>query len=140
MLRHAYILQGIRFKWVTDHKGLTHLLKQKKISGRQACWLEKNSSFDFEVVYIPSSENVLANALSWIYSNDLPGMVRAVSEYTYLEVVDDDMSVLPQEGPVLVLAGLEARVMTLCHPPRSESAREFAKQVASHFALCGPQG
>ena len=38
-----------------------------------------------------------------------------------------------------MLAGLEAHVMTLCHPPRPESAREFAKQVASHFALCGPQ-
>ena len=66
-------------------------------------------------------------------------MVRAVSEYTYLEVVDDDMSALPQEGPVPVLGGLEAQVMTLCHPPRPESVREFAKWVASHFALRGPQ-
>ena len=50
MLRHADILQGVKFKWVTDHKGLTHLLNEKNLSGRQARWLEKISSFDFEVV------------------------------------------------------------------------------------------
>jgi RNase H-like domain found in reverse transcriptase/Reverse transcriptase (RNA-dependent DNA polymerase) len=64
MLHHADILQGIRFKWVTDHKGLTHLLNQENLSGRHARWLEKISSFDFEVVYIPGNENVLADALS----------------------------------------------------------------------------
>jgi hypothetical protein len=46
MLRHADIL-----------------LNQKNLSGRQARWLEKISSFDFEVVYVPMT-------------------VRARSEYT----------------------------------------------------------
>ena len=41
MLRHQDMLQGTRFKWVTDHKGLTHFLNQKSLSGRQAHWLEK---------------------------------------------------------------------------------------------------
>ena len=45
MLRHADILQGTRFKWLTDHKGLTYLLNQKNLSGRQARWLEKISTF-----------------------------------------------------------------------------------------------
>ena len=36
MLRHADILQGTRFKWLTDHKGLTYLLNQRNLSGRQA--------------------------------------------------------------------------------------------------------
>ena len=87
---------------MTDHKGLTHLLNQKNLSGRQAHWLEKISLFDFKVVYTSGSENILANALSQIYSNDLPGMVRVASEYTYLEVVDDDMSV---EGQLQCLQG-----------------------------------
>ena len=75
MLRHYDILQGVIFKWLTDHKGLTYLLNQKNLSGRQARWLEKISMFDFEVVYIPGSENVVADALSHIYANDLPGTV-----------------------------------------------------------------
>jgi hypothetical protein len=60
MLQHRDILQGVHFKWITDHKGLIYLLNQKDISGRQARWLEKNSSFVFEVVYVAGYENVLA--------------------------------------------------------------------------------
>ena len=70
MLRHTDILQGAKFKWLTDHKGLIYLLNQKNLSGRQARWLEKISSFTFEVVYIAGSENIVADALSRIYSND----------------------------------------------------------------------
>ena len=96
MLRHADILQGIKLKWLTDHKGLTHLLNQKNLSGRQAHWLEKISSFDFEVVYIPGTENILADVLSRIYSYDSPDTVRAKSEYAYLDVVDDDTSTVTE--------------------------------------------
>ncbi|KAJ2955854.1 hypothetical protein NUW54_g14706 [Trametes sanguinea] len=81
MLRHRDILLGCHFTWVTDHKGLTYLLTQKSLSGRQVRWLEKISEFDFEVEYVPGVDNVLADALSRIYSNDSPGTVRAASEY-----------------------------------------------------------
>jgi hypothetical protein len=70
MLRHRDILQGARFKWITDHKGLIHLLRQKNLSGRQARWCEKISEFDFDIVYVPGTENVVADALSRMYSND----------------------------------------------------------------------
>ena len=83
MLRHVDILQEVKFKWLTDHKGLIYLLNQKNLSGRQARWLEKISSFTFEVVYIAGSENMVADALSRIYSNDSSGTVRARSEFTY---------------------------------------------------------
>ena len=55
------MLQGTKFKWLMDHKGLTHLLNQKNLSGHQVRWLEKISTFNFEVVYIPGSENVVAD-------------------------------------------------------------------------------
>ena len=109
MLRHHDVLQGAKFKWLTDHKGLIYLLNQKNLSGRQARWLEKISSFSFEVVYIPGSDNIVADALSRIYSNDSSGTVRARSEYTYHDVVDDD-TVSVENLPVL--AGIEARVAT----------------------------
>ena len=111
MIRHADILQGVRFKWLTDHKGLIYLLNQKNLSGRQARWLEKISTFDFEVVYIPGSENVVADALSRLYANDSPGTVRAASEHTRHDVLDDDtVEVLTRALDLPVLAGLEARV------------------------------
>ena len=110
MLRHIDILQGAKFKWLTDHKGLIYLLNQKNLSGRQARWLEKISTFTFEVDYIAGSENVVADALSRIYSNDSPGTVRARSEYTYHDVVDDDT--VHEDDHIPVLAGIEARIAT----------------------------
>ena len=113
MLRHTDILQGVRFKWLTDHKGLIHLLNQKNLSGRQARWLEKISSFSFEVVYIAGSENVVADALSRMYSNDSPGTVRAASEFTCHDVLDDDtLPVSNDMGELPILAGVEAVVAT----------------------------
>jgi len=54
MLRYRDILQGVKFRWFTDHKGLIHLLHQKNLSGRQARWMEKIGEFDFDVVYSDS--------------------------------------------------------------------------------------
>ena len=36
MRRHRDVLLGCSFTWVTDHKGLIHLLNQRNLSGRQA--------------------------------------------------------------------------------------------------------
>lgn len=90
MLCHWNILQGTKFRWYTDHKGLVTLLAQRNLSGRQAHWLEKISEFDFEVVYVPGAKNILSDALSRIYLQDAPSTVRARSEYTYHDVINND--------------------------------------------------
>jgi len=150
MLRHVDILQGTKFKWLMDHRGLIHLLNQKNLSGRQARWLEKISLFTFEVIYIPGSENVVADALSWLYSNDLVGTQRARSEFTSHNVTDDDtleVETVPENLPVL--AGIEARVVTrrsprVCKEAQGavtghlEMSRAFAAQMHDRFVLCGP--
>jgi hypothetical protein len=68
MLRHRDILQGAKFVWLTDHKGLVHLLNQRNLSGRQARWMEKIGEFDFEVKYLPGVENLLLDTLSRMYA------------------------------------------------------------------------
>jgi hypothetical protein len=75
MMRHRDILQGASFHWYTDHKGLINLFQQKDLSPRQARWMEKLSQLDFNIEYIPGTENTLSNALSWIYSNEKAGTV-----------------------------------------------------------------
>jgi transposase InsO family protein len=112
MLRHRNILQGAKFIWYTDHKALIHLLKQKNLTGRQARWMEKISEFDFEVVYVSGSSNVLADALSRIYSNDESGTVRARSEYTEHDDNKNDM-LATHEVSMPLLVGLEARAASL---------------------------
>ena len=134
MLRHKDILQGVHFVWITDHKGLIHLLNQKSLSSRQARWLEKIGSFIFKVQYIAGTDNVLADALSRMYSNDSPGTQRARSEYTSFDSMDEE----PEElvGDMVLLAGMEAIVATHrktarnyvgAETGRPESSKEFAQ-------------
>ncbi|KAJ3561610.1 hypothetical protein NP233_g10090 [Leucocoprinus birnbaumii] len=128
MLRHRDILFGTHFWWYTDHKGLIHLLKQQNLSGRQARWLEKMNEFDFEIIYVPGTENILSDALSRIYSNDSPGTVRAPSEYTFHDVVDVDR--MPKHLVTMpLLVGLEggAELMAL--------TRSRARQIVSHESV-----
>ena len=56
---------------------------------------------------------MVADALSRIYSNDSPGTVRAPSEFTCHDVLDDDtLPVTDDIGELPVLAGVEAVVAT----------------------------
>lgn len=121
------------FTWITDHKGLTFFLGQRNLSGRQARWLERISEFSFDVQYVPGVDNVLADALSRIYSNDRPGTVRAASEYVQYD--DDEnlphsLSAVNISAPVYV--GLEAAAVT-GRPRRSTrlAAKVKAKLMTS---------
>lgn len=147
MLRHKDILQGVPIKWVTDHKGLIFLLNQKNVSGRQARWLEKISSFMFEVVYAAGSENILADALSRLYSNDTAGTVRAHSEFTDFDLMDDEPTALVSR--MVLLSGMEAVVATHrdtgpvgtpgAETGRLETSKEFASQMAGKLVIRGPR-
>jgi hypothetical protein len=115
MLWHRDILQGTNFCWYTDYKGLMHLLKQRRLSGRQARWMEAFGNFSFKVIYIEGTENILANALSQLYSNDLPGTERSPSEYVQYD--EDSPPPMPNDkddtlitAPLFV--GLEAAAVT----------------------------
>ncbi|KAJ8489233.1 hypothetical protein ONZ45_g13670 [Pleurotus djamor] len=158
MLRHRDILQGAKFKWLTDHKGLTHILTQPNLTGRQARWIEKISEFDFEPVYIPGVENVLSDALSRIYSNDKDGTVRARSEYSYHDVVEGKhdptmISSIPMYvGTEALMASLPVSAVSNDLPvedvtvgaagvaSRAKTSAEFAKRIGRKgFVLHGPR-
>ena len=155
MLRYRDILQGVCFRWYTDHKGLIHLLNQRNLSGRQARWIEKISMFDFEVIYVPGAQNILSDALSCIYSFNAPGTVRAASEYTKHDdtacrIVHALQAVL---NPVLVSSegvAVSFAVNYVGHKNkkaaespaetgRPETGEEFAARVQDEFVLRGPQ-
>jgi hypothetical protein len=70
MMRYWDILQGVKFRWFMDHKGLIHLVHQKNLSGLQAHWMEKIGEFDFNVIYVLGTENIPSDTLSCIYSNN----------------------------------------------------------------------
>ncbi|KAF8666245.1 hypothetical protein RHS04_09699 [Rhizoctonia solani] len=75
------LLYGVKFEVLTNHKALEFLLTQKELNARQVRWLETINEFDCTIRYIEGSQNVLADALSRMYSKDKKGTVRAASEY-----------------------------------------------------------
>ncbi|KAJ8457109.1 hypothetical protein ONZ45_g18448 [Pleurotus djamor] len=146
MVRHRDILQGAKFTWLTDHKGLEHILTQPKMSGRQARWMETLNEFDFVPLYIPGEENVLSDALSRLYSNEDAGIERAVSEYTVSD--EDSKEKIRRVSPVLT--GNEARMESLplegvsieLNSMRTarKRAEAFAKRMrGKKFVLHGPR-
>jgi len=101
--RFRHLLLGIRFRVFTDHKPLEYLLTQKNLSSRQQRWIDILNDFDFEIIYIPGEANIIADALSRMYSFDPPSIVRAPSEFVH----DDGDTKLPSQ-----LRGLTQPVLT----------------------------
>jgi hypothetical protein len=59
-----HYLVGAELRVFTDHKSLIHFQTQPMLSGRQTRWLETLSLFDFTIVYVKGTSNVVADAFS----------------------------------------------------------------------------
>ena len=96
------------------------------------------------MVHAAGSENILADALSRMYSNDSRGTERTVNEYTYHDVTDDDTAVTVCHTPLL--AGIDAvvatnrKILTAKNTGKpAETSKEFARQMQGKFVLKGPK-
>jgi hypothetical protein len=74
-------LLGCSFHVLTDHQSLQWLKTQPELSRQQVRWLEHLPRFNFEIEYIPSDTNVVANALLHRYKNDEPRDIWALHEF-----------------------------------------------------------
>lgn len=137
MLRYKDILQGIYFKWITDYKGLMYLVNQKNLLGQQACWMEKISSFVFEVVYIAKSDKVVADALSRLYLDDSEGMFQSRTKFMYYDVMDNDKPSYV-EGSSLSMVTWKPQKLPGAEMGCPESLKEFAVHMCDCFVLRGP--
>ena len=64
------LILGYQVEIRSDHRPLTWLLKVKTPSGRVARWQTLLSEYDFTVQYIPGRENIVADYLSRMRSQD----------------------------------------------------------------------
>ncbi|PHJ20130.1 retrotransposon ty3-gypsy subclass, partial [Cystoisospora suis] len=63
-LGHEHFI-GIRPATIeTDHVTLSRMLTQKKVTSRLGYWLDKLADFNFQVLYKPGKQNLVADALS----------------------------------------------------------------------------
>ena len=88
--RFRHLLYGTNFRICTDHESLEHLMNQKNLSPRQHGWMDILNEFRYKIHYIPGEMNVLADALSRLYSDEPAGIVRATSEYISRDSSDDE--------------------------------------------------
>ncbi|GKV13501.1 hypothetical protein SLEP1_g24501 [Rubroshorea leprosula] len=74
----SHYLIGRHFIVKTDHHSLKYLLEQRISTPLQQAWLAKLMGYDFSISYKKGKENVVADALSRVSSNQL--MQMAVSK------------------------------------------------------------
>ena len=58
------------FKIITNHKALTYLSTQQKLSSRQIRWTDYLSRFNAEIVYMKGVDNKVADCLSQYYETE----------------------------------------------------------------------
>jgi hypothetical protein len=120
-------LLGYRIHVVTDHKALEFFLTQRKLSSRQARWMEYLSRFDFDIRYIKGINNKVADALSRYYESDAIHEYHEPHEYVNADIrIDKNLDDLPQ-GRIEELAREHLANIEL-----RRSSRLRGKQTAQH--------
>lgn len=66
----AYV-EGHPFTIITDHSSLKWLMSQRDLAGRLARWSLKLQSYDFKMEYRKGSQNVIPDALSRVYGEEV---------------------------------------------------------------------
>ena len=64
VIHWRHYLDGRHFIVETDHQSLRYLQTQVSLSKKQIRWLELLANFDFEILYKPGKQNVVADCLS----------------------------------------------------------------------------
>ncbi len=57
-------LLPVKFKLFTDHRALTYLFTQKHPNTMILNWFDKIMSYEFDIVHVPGTKNIMADALS----------------------------------------------------------------------------
>ena len=75
--RHLLIGSG-KITIYTDHKPLTHLLEQDKLSSRQERWITYLADFDVDILAVPGTANQVADCLSRYNYDELNDLAEGI--------------------------------------------------------------
>lgn len=62
--KFSHWLRGNKFTVCTDNNPLTHIMTKPKLDCCEQRWVAKLASYDFDIKYVPGSQNSVADALS----------------------------------------------------------------------------
>jgi hypothetical protein len=88
-LSHPYLL-GKRFQINTDHQSLKYFLEQRISSPEKQKWVTNLFGYDYEIIYKKGKDNVVADALSRKYEDD-------ISLFSLSFIVPDGLQAIRQE-------------------------------------------
>ena len=69
-------------KIFTDHKSLKYIFTQNELNSRQRRWLELLKDYDLTISYHPKKVNVVADALSKFFFNELAALITLQKHIT----------------------------------------------------------
>src|SRR6184192_639302 len=86
-----HILLGNHFTIITDNSSLKTLLSKltKLLNNHQTHWIEILSPFDFEILHIPGSKNIIADTLSHLHEKDPSPLTSSSNTPSSLPIISD---------------------------------------------------
>ena len=87
-------LYGTRFTVVSDNKELSYFLSQTNLPYRQTRWRMFLQSYDFDIIYRPGKDNVLADTLSRIYEEREAGSDMILVDSTEKKAIKGSYSAM----------------------------------------------
>jgi hypothetical protein len=106
-LQHwRYYVHGRTIDIYTDHKALTHILKQQHLSSRQVKHLSDLQHFDYTINYLKGAKNIVADRLSRRSDYELNSLLAELTvieqeaETNWLDKIRNGYSTDPYFGPI----------------------------------------
>jgi hypothetical protein len=116
-----YMLIGIHFRCLTDHKSIKGLFTQRDLSPRQARWVARFADFDMDIDHIPGSTNVVADYLS---RYPVFAMARAATRTQTVEAVIATITGTHRRSARLAQAAHAPPAPTVSNEERATAAEE----------------
>lgn len=98
-------VEGMTFKIVTDHASLKWLMSQKDLTGRLARWSLKLQAFDFTIEHRKGSANLVPDALSRVFVDELAATTPVVCPLDLDDPAFDDNEYLALKAKIEAAQG-----------------------------------
>lgn len=117
-------LIGRHFKLITDHRALVFIHDKRKMAPRLERWTEYLSRFDFELIHVEGTKNVVADALSCYFINEGEDILHEAHDYVSADIRIDPYGETLSEKR---LAEIRAQRIVEAIEPHHQEAEELAK-------------
>ncbi|SGY62834.1 BQ5605_C007g04742 [Microbotryum silenes-dioicae] len=125
-------LMGVHFNVLSDHESLKYLKTQENLSKRQARWIERLADYDFDITYIPGSENTAVVAME-VDTRLRRRVVEGYEADPFCQQVKSNLDSSPGFSCVDGVLYFEGRMVVPAVPQLREDVLHDAHDALRHF-------